>query len=206
MFVVGIVMIGAGAFLSFGWRTNLTGVDMRVLGMCLAAVGVVLAVTATVRRGRTGSSGVLPPVSAPLHEAFPSHSPGTVPVYATAPAMRGPDPSGSLLTRVKAFRPMMQSRRTGEYTLLAPRQVTLWVLALVSIASPLDPIPDLLPLIGVTDDAGLMVWLLTTLSVETGRYVTWRRDADRDKPHPIADVREPGPGHTTGDVTEVDAR
>ena len=35
---------------------------------------------------------------------------------------------------------------------------------------------ELLPLIGVTDDAGVAVWLLTSVSTVTGQYLRWERE------------------------------
>jgi uncharacterized membrane protein YkvA (DUF1232 family) len=44
------------------------------------------------------------------------------------------------------------------------------------LVSPVDLLPELLPLIGVTDDAGVAVWLLTSVSTVTGQYLRWERE------------------------------
>ena len=50
------------------------------------------------------------------------------------------------------------------------------MLALVYLVSPIDILPDLLPVIGVTDDAGVAVWLLTSVSTATGLYLNRERE------------------------------
>ena len=36
---------------------------------------------------------------------------------------------------------------------------------------PLDFVPDLLPLVGITDDIGVGAWLLTSLYAEAGNHL-----------------------------------
>ena len=61
---------------------------------------------------------------------------------------------------------------------------------LLYLISPIDILPDLLPLIGVTDDAGVAIWLLTSVSTAAGLYL--RRERDQ-LPEPMPD-RQPPPG------------
>jgi uncharacterized membrane protein YkvA (DUF1232 family) len=42
--------------------------------------------------------------------------------------------------------------------------------------SPIDLVPDFLVLIGVVDDFGVFLWLLSSLLGESGRYVDWERE------------------------------
>jgi uncharacterized membrane protein YkvA (DUF1232 family) len=50
------------------------------------------------------------------------------------------------------------------------------VLALVYVVSPLDAIPDVIPVLGWTDDSAVMLWFLTGLVRESGRFVSWESD------------------------------
>ena len=46
----------------------------------------------------------------------------------------------------------------------------------------LDVLPELLPLLGIADDAGVAVWLLTSVSTATGLYLRHERDHQRANP------------------------
>ncbi|MFD8599241.1 YkvA family protein [Kitasatospora sp. NPDC059646] len=45
----------------------------------------------------------------------------------------------------------------------------------VYLVSPIDAIPDFLPVLGWSDDTGLLLWFLVGLTRESGRYVEWTR-------------------------------
>ncbi len=47
------------------------------------------------------------------------------------------------------------------------------LLAAVYVVSPLDAIPDVIPVLGWTDDSAVVLWFLTGLVRESGRYVEW---------------------------------
>lgn len=51
------------------------------------------------------------------------------------------------------------------------------LLAAVYVLSPLDAIPDLIPVVGWSDDSAVILWFLTGLLRESGRFVEWERDA-----------------------------
>jgi uncharacterized membrane protein YkvA (DUF1232 family) len=48
-------------------------------------------------------------------------------------------------------------------------------LAVLYVVSPLDVLPDVLPLIGVADDAMVVVWLAGAVLSETGDFLAWDR-------------------------------
>ncbi|MCW2880356.1 MAG: hypothetical protein JWQ95_4456 [Sphaerisporangium sp.] len=81
--------------------------------------------------------------------------------------------SPGLMTRVKALPRMIAGALRGEYHDLGKTKLALMGLGILYIVSPIDAIPDFLPLIGVTDDLGVFVWLMTSLLGESGRYVDW---------------------------------
>ncbi|RKT56224.1 YkvA family protein [Saccharothrix australiensis] len=83
-----------------------------------------------------------------------------------------PEPVGSVLDRAKALPRLLRQRKA--YGLPASR-LAQWGFALVYLVSPIDILPELLPVVGITDDAGVAVWLLTSLSTATGQYLNWER-------------------------------
>ncbi|MFD9129818.1 YkvA family protein [Kitasatospora sp. NPDC059571] len=55
------------------------------------------------------------------------------------------------------------------------RLAALAVLAFVYLVSPIDAIPDFIPVLGWSDDTAVVVWFLTGLTRESGRYLEWLR-------------------------------
>ena len=99
-----------------------------------------------------------------------------------------PVPIGTVFERARALPRLLRAARQGTYADLPKSRMTLWILALVYLISPIDILPDLLPVIGVTDDAGVAVWLLTSVSTAAGLYL--RRERDQ-LPETIADPQSP---------------
>ncbi|WP_434442532.1 YkvA family protein [Lentzea sp. E54] len=91
-------------------------------------------------------------------------------------AQRGPGPVGNPIQRAKALPRLWKAWRGGGYPDLPRSQVLLWVVSLVYLVSPIDVLPEFLPVIGVTDDAGVLVWLLSSLSIASGSYLRWEKD------------------------------
>jgi len=46
---------------------------------------------------------------------------------------------------------------------------------LVYFISPLDVIPDVLPIIGIADDVALVVWLFNVLEKEIAKFSDWEK-------------------------------
>ena len=87
-----------------------------------------------------------------------------------------PVPVGNVFERARALPRLLRDVRRGAYADLPKSRPFLWVLALVYLVSPIDILPDLLPIIGVTDDAGVFMWLLTSVSTATGLYLRRERE------------------------------
>ncbi|HWD81824.1 MAG TPA: DUF1232 domain-containing protein [Kribbella sp.] len=87
-----------------------------------------------------------------------------------------PVPVGNVFERARALPGLLRDVRRGAYTDLPRNRTFLWLLALVYLVSPIDILPDLLPIIGVTDDAGVFMWLLTSVSTATGLYLRKQRE------------------------------
>lgn len=92
-------------------------------------------------------------------------------------AARGePEPIGDVFQRARALPRLLRAARRGEYPGLPTSRMALWGLALVYLVSPIDILPELLPVIGVADDAGVAVWLLTSVSTAAGLYLRHEKD------------------------------
>lgn len=92
----------------------------------------------------------------------------------------GGEVGGGPLRRVRAVPTMIAKSWRGEYPELSRFQTLVWLVALVYVISPVDIVPEFLPLIGITDDIGVGAWLLSTLYAEAGTYVGQQRSASRE--------------------------
>jgi uncharacterized membrane protein YkvA (DUF1232 family) len=86
-----------------------------------------------------------------------------------------PEPVGTIIDRARALPRLLRAGKQG-YDGLPKSKLALWAFALLYLVSPIDILPDLLPIIGVTDDAGVAVWLLTSVSAASGLYLRWERE------------------------------
>jgi uncharacterized membrane protein YkvA (DUF1232 family) len=86
-----------------------------------------------------------------------------------------PEPVGSIIDRARALPRLLRAGKQG-YDGLPKRRLALWGFALLYLVSPIDILPEVLPIIGVTDDAGVAVWLLTSVSAASGLYLRWERE------------------------------
>jgi uncharacterized membrane protein YkvA (DUF1232 family) len=83
-----------------------------------------------------------------------------------------PGPVASAVTMPRLTRAVLTRRYDGT----SPGRLGLLALAVLYIVSPVDVVPDLLPLLGVVDDVGVLAWLTGTVLAEADRFVAWERD------------------------------
>jgi uncharacterized membrane protein YkvA (DUF1232 family) len=83
--------------------------------------------------------------------------------------------SPGLMTRVRALPRMIRGSMRGDYPGLSRSKLGMLGLAVAYIISPVDVIPDFFIGIGVVDDFGVFLWLMTSLLGESGQYVQWER-------------------------------
>ncbi|WP_030917007.1 YkvA family protein [Streptosporangium amethystogenes] len=90
--------------------------------------------------------------------------------------------SPGLGARLRALPKMIGAVIRGQYPGMSKGKLAMMGLGVLYIISPIDVIPDFLVLIGVADDFGVFLWLMSSLLGEGGRYVDWERDRVRAVP------------------------
>jgi uncharacterized membrane protein YkvA (DUF1232 family) len=85
-----------------------------------------------------------------------------------------PDAPG-LWERVRAVPRMLKAVLRGQYKGMSFGTLGLLALGLVYIVSPIDAIPDVIPIAGIADDTGLALWLAAVLVKSAGDFVAWER-------------------------------
>lgn len=84
----------------------------------------------------------------------------------------------------KAFRALLEQGRlllslVMDYVRGRYREVPYWTigaaaLALIYVLSPIDVIPDVIPIIGYLDDATVLAFCLKLVDTELGKYKEWK--------------------------------
>lgn len=90
------------------------------------------------------------------------------------------------LTEQKAFKALLQNgllllQLVKDYFKGTYREVPYWVigaaaLALFYVFSPIDAIPDIVPLMGYIDDATVLAFCLKLVESELEKYRKWRKE------------------------------
>lgn len=80
----------------------------------------------------------------------------------------------SALEPILIFKRMIQAHRTGQFK-VSKKTLGLIVLGLVYFVTPIDIIPDFLPLIGFTDDLSVLVAIFSAVKHEVEDFLNWER-------------------------------
>ncbi|ACT95661.1 YkvA family protein [Dyadobacter fermentans] len=78
-------------------------------------------------------------------------------------------------TNVLLLMRMVRAYASGEYKQLPWKSLVSIVAVLIYFVSPIDLIPDFLPVIGITDDVALVVWLVKTLGGDIRKFADWEK-------------------------------
>ena len=55
------------------------------------------------------------------------------------------------------------------------RAILLVVAAVVYFVNPIDLLPDLIPVAGLTDDFGILLWVYNSLHTEIDKFILWEK-------------------------------
>ncbi|WP_149087859.1 YkvA family protein [Pseudomonas prosekii] len=73
----------------------------------------------------------------------------------------------------------------GEYRGISRKSILTVVAGLMYFLSPLDAIPDFIPVLGMFDDIAVLAWIMKTLDDELNAFRAWR---NRQLPEKLARV------------------
>lgn len=82
--------------------------------------------------------------------------------------------AGDALSNVPVLISMVRSYATGEYPDLPIGTVIATVSALLYLLSPIDLIPDAIPVVGYADDAAVVCACLNLIQSDLNEYKDWR--------------------------------
>lgn len=70
---------------------------------------------------------------------------------------------------------LIRASVSGEYTGLPTSTVVAAVAVTIYFLSPIDFIPDFIPVLGLLDDVALVAWFSTTIKEEMDRFAEWEK-------------------------------
>jgi uncharacterized membrane protein YkvA (DUF1232 family) len=70
---------------------------------------------------------------------------------------------------------LIKAYATGEYREIPWKTMLLIVAAVIYFVNPLDLLPDLIPVAGLTDDFGILIWVYTSLQTEIDKFILWEQ-------------------------------
>ncbi|GAB3575568.1 hypothetical protein GCM10027345_11010 [Hymenobacter daeguensis] len=86
---------------------------------------------------------------------------------------------------------LIKASISGEYTGVPGTTVAAAVAVLVYFLSPIDLIPDFIPVLGLLDDVALVAWFSTTLKHEMDRFHEWELTRPAEVKTSATDVTAP---------------
>jgi len=81
-----------------------------------------------------------------------------------------------IVSGIKQLIRMIRAYAQGEYDGITRTQLVLIVGTVLYFLTPVDIIPDAIPLIGLLDDVSLFAWLVMTISQEMEEFAAWEKE------------------------------
>lgn len=63
----------------------------------------------------------------------------------------------------------------GQYREIPWKTFLIIVAAIIYFVNPIDLLPDLIPVAGLTDDFGILVWVYNSVSSEIDKFLLWEK-------------------------------
>ncbi|WP_338872429.1 YkvA family protein [Spirosoma sp. SC4-14] len=110
------------------------------------------------------------------------------------------DKSGGLSgANIAAFREqlnivtrLLRAYASGEYRQIPWKTLIRMIAVLIYFVSPIDILPDFLPIVGLSDDIALMLWLFSGIKDDIEKFRQWEGSAAtmaEDVPHRVKTIK-----------------
>ncbi|MTI38022.1 YkvA family protein [Fulvivirga lutimaris] len=77
------------------------------------------------------------------------------------------------IDRIRVLIRMVKAYKRGEYRNIKLQNILLIVAALVYFVTPLDLIPDFIPITGLVDDFTVIIWVYNKIQQEIDDFLEW---------------------------------
>src|SRR5688500_8381527 len=70
---------------------------------------------------------------------------------------------------------LIKAYALGQYREVPWKTILLIVAAVIYFVNPLDLVPDIIPLTGLTDDFAVLIWVYNSVSNEIEKFIEWEK-------------------------------
>lgn len=77
--------------------------------------------------------------------------------------------------KLSVFSRLASAYATGKYRDVSWKSVLIVLAAIIYFLNPLDLIPDFIPVLGLTDDFSVLLWVYNAVSKEIDKFLVWER-------------------------------
>lgn len=70
---------------------------------------------------------------------------------------------------------LVKAYATGKYRDVPWKSVLIILAAIIYFINPIDFIPDVVPVLGFSDDFGVLLWVYNSVSKEVDKFLTWEK-------------------------------
>jgi len=74
-----------------------------------------------------------------------------------------------------SFIRLVKSYFSGEYRAISTKSIVIGIATLLYVVSPIDLVPDFIPIIGFADDISLMAWFIKAFQTELSKFREWEQ-------------------------------
>jgi len=83
--------------------------------------------------------------------------------------------NNSLVERIRVISRMIKAYVKGEYRQIKITNVLLLIAAVVYFVTPVDLVPDFIPITGFVDDFSIVIWVYSKMQQEIDNYMLWEK-------------------------------
>lgn len=98
---------------------------------------------------------------------------------------------GKLKEDVRLLQALCLAYWRGEYRAISTKSMVTVIAGLMYFLSPLDAIPDFIPLFGMLDDIAVLAWVMNTLGAELNAFRAWRETLPPEKLGVVESLPDP---------------
>ncbi|MDX5419606.1 MAG: DUF1232 domain-containing protein [Hymenobacteraceae bacterium] len=94
--------------------------------------------------------------------------------------------AGEVWENLQLLSRMIKAATAGEYKGIPTSTVVGGIAVIIYFLTPIDLIPDVIPVIGLLDDASLLAWFMASIKSELDKFKEWdeaRTEAAKTAPH-----------------------
>jgi uncharacterized membrane protein YkvA (DUF1232 family) len=87
---------------------------------------------------------------------------------------------GQLIDVMFTFIRLVKAYINGSYRNVSTQSLISGIAVLLYVLTPIDLVPDFIPVIGMMDDLSLMAWFINNFQEEINKFTAWESNTDAD--------------------------